>query len=117
MPIPKHIFDPPFNIVRASHVVLGVRDLARSRAFYADTLGLHVEDAAGSHRDNVVWQGKWHLRRWVFHIRHFAKGHAFDAFRIWNVMQIVALFLAPESSRFAIAATDEKEEVSKTSHR
>ena len=45
MPPPKHIFDPPFKIVRASHVVLGVRDLGRSRAFYADTLGLHVEDA------------------------------------------------------------------------
>ena len=45
MPVPKHIFNPPFNIVRASHVVLGVTDLARSRAFYADTLGLHVEDA------------------------------------------------------------------------
>ena len=44
MPVPKHIFDPPFNIVRCSHVVLGVTDLARSRAFYADTLGLHVED-------------------------------------------------------------------------
>jgi catechol 2,3-dioxygenase len=34
MPAPKHIFDPPFNIVRASHVRLGVSDLARSRAFY-----------------------------------------------------------------------------------
>ena len=45
MPPPRHIFDPPFNIVRASHVVLGVADLQRSRAFYADTLGLHVEDA------------------------------------------------------------------------
>jgi catechol 2,3-dioxygenase len=45
MPVPKHIFDPPFNIVRISHVALSVTDLARSRAFYADTLGLHVEDA------------------------------------------------------------------------
>ena len=45
MPVPKHIFNPPFNIVRCSHVMLGVKDLARSRAFYADTLGLHVEDA------------------------------------------------------------------------
>ena len=45
MPAPKHIFDPPFNIVRSSHVTLGVADLARSRAFYEGTLGLHVEDA------------------------------------------------------------------------
>ena len=27
MPVPTHIFDPPFNIVRCSHVVLGVTDL------------------------------------------------------------------------------------------
>ncbi len=44
MPIPKHIFNPPFNIVRCSHVTLGVMDLGRSRAFHSDTLGLHVED-------------------------------------------------------------------------
>jgi catechol 2,3-dioxygenase len=46
MPAPKHVFDPPFNIVRSSHVRLGVTDLARSRAFYEQTLGLHVEDAS-----------------------------------------------------------------------
>ena len=45
MPVPTHVFDPPFNIVRASHVVLDVTDLARSRAFYETTIGLHVEDA------------------------------------------------------------------------
>ena len=27
MPVPQHIFDPPFNIVRCSHVVLDVVDL------------------------------------------------------------------------------------------
>lgn len=45
MPVPTHIFDPPFNIVRASHVALDVTDLAKSRAFYEDIIGLHVEDA------------------------------------------------------------------------
>ena len=40
MPLPKHVFDPPFNIVRASHVVLGVADLGRSKAFYEGALGL-----------------------------------------------------------------------------
>jgi len=45
MPVPTHIFDPPFNIVRSSHVVLDVTDLAKSRAFYEDIIGLHVEDA------------------------------------------------------------------------
>jgi catechol 2,3-dioxygenase len=44
MPVPKHTFDPPFNIVRASHAALGVSDLQRSRAFYEGALGLIVED-------------------------------------------------------------------------
>jgi catechol 2,3-dioxygenase len=42
MPVRQPVFDPPFNVVRASHVELGVRDLARSRAFYVDCLGLLV---------------------------------------------------------------------------
>ena len=46
MPIREPVFDPPFNVVRASHVELGVRDLARSRAFYVDCLGLLVSDEA-----------------------------------------------------------------------
>src|ERR1700740_607298 len=44
MPLPKHAFTPPFNVVRTSHVVLGVSDLDRSLAFYEATLGLHLED-------------------------------------------------------------------------
>lgn len=44
MPLPKHVFDPPFNMVRASHVVLDATDLERSLAFYQGTLGLHLED-------------------------------------------------------------------------
>ncbi len=44
MPVYDPVFDPPFNVVRASHVELGVRDLARSRAFYVDCLGLLVSD-------------------------------------------------------------------------
>src|SRR4029079_3874250 len=42
MPIRKPVFSPPFNVVRASHVELTVRDLARSRAFYVDCLGYLV---------------------------------------------------------------------------
>lgn len=45
MPIPQHTFDPPFNIIRASHVALTVTDIGRSRAFYEEILGLHVEHA------------------------------------------------------------------------
>jgi catechol 2,3-dioxygenase len=39
MPIRKPVFEPPFNIVRASHVELTVRDLSRSRDFYVGCLG------------------------------------------------------------------------------
>src|SRR5215475_16105199 len=51
MPVPTHIFDPPFNIIRSSHVVLDVTDLKASRYFYETTVGLHVEDAD----DSVVY--------------------------------------------------------------
>src|ERR1700710_2145214 len=44
MPVPTHIFDPPFNIIRCSHVVLDVVDLNTSSAFYENTVGLHIED-------------------------------------------------------------------------
>jgi catechol 2,3-dioxygenase len=40
MPIPPYTLNPPFNVVRCSHVELAVRDLDASRAFYEDTLGL-----------------------------------------------------------------------------
>ena len=43
-PFRPHIFDPPFNIIRCSHVVLDVTDLNASPAFYETTVGLHVED-------------------------------------------------------------------------
>src|SRR3984893_12626166 len=42
--IPKPNYDPPFNITRASHSVLQVKDLAKSRAFYVDLIGLIVSD-------------------------------------------------------------------------
>jgi catechol 2,3-dioxygenase len=44
MPVRPPVLDPPFRIVRASHVELGVRDLARARAFYVDCLGLLATD-------------------------------------------------------------------------
>src|ERR1700730_13261200 len=44
MPLRDPVFNPPLNIVRASHVELGVADLARSRAFYVDCLGYIVSD-------------------------------------------------------------------------
>src|SRR5437660_11587346 len=44
MPLPQQIFNPPFNIIRCSHVVLDVVDLNASREFYENAVGLHVED-------------------------------------------------------------------------
>src|ERR1700760_4394392 len=51
MPVAQHVFDPPFNIIRSSHVVLDVTNLDASRAFYENTVGLHVEDRD----DNAVY--------------------------------------------------------------
>jgi catechol 2,3-dioxygenase len=45
MTVRKPVLDPPFCIVRASHVELAVRDLAASRAFYVDCLGYLVTAA------------------------------------------------------------------------
>ena len=44
MIIPEPNLNAPFNIIRLSHVALGVTDLAASRAFYVDMLGLQVTD-------------------------------------------------------------------------
>jgi catechol 2,3-dioxygenase len=51
MPIPAPNLYPDFNIVRLSHVELKVTDLAWSRGFYVDTLGLQVthEDSETIH--------------------------------------------------------------------
>lgn len=42
MPLPTANLYPPFNIIRLSHVEYSVTNLAASRAFYVDTLGLQV---------------------------------------------------------------------------
>jgi catechol 2,3-dioxygenase len=47
MPINHPAGNPPFNIVRMSHIELGVTDLAASRQFYVDTLGLIETEQAG----------------------------------------------------------------------
>lgn len=44
MPVPAPNLYPDFNTVRLSHACLNVSDLAASRAFYVDTLGLQVTD-------------------------------------------------------------------------
>jgi catechol 2,3-dioxygenase len=42
------VLHPPFNVTRASHVVLTVRDLEASKAFYTDLAGLVVSDEDAS---------------------------------------------------------------------
>src|SRR5262249_54738808 len=42
--IPQTNFNPPFNITRASHLVLTAQDLAASRDFYTEVIGLVVSD-------------------------------------------------------------------------
>ncbi|MEM9032424.1 MAG: 3,4-dihydroxyphenylacetate 2,3-dioxygenase [Pseudomonadota bacterium] len=44
MPVPSPNLYPAFNTIRLSHVSLNVGDLATARAFYSDTIGLHVSD-------------------------------------------------------------------------
>jgi catechol 2,3-dioxygenase len=44
MTLPAPVLSPPFNILRLSHTVFNVTDLAASRLFYVNTLGLQVSD-------------------------------------------------------------------------
>lgn len=44
MTIPKSNLHPPFNVTRASHVVLTTSDLSASRTFYSEVIGLAVSD-------------------------------------------------------------------------
>jgi catechol 2,3-dioxygenase len=49
--IPAFERNPPFNITRASHAVLTVRDLGATRAFYCDVLGFIASD----HDRNILY--------------------------------------------------------------
>jgi catechol 2,3-dioxygenase len=47
MTLPAQVLKPRFNVTRSSHVVLTVRDLAASRAFYEEVIGLIVTAEEG----------------------------------------------------------------------
>ena len=47
MPVPAPNLYPEFNIVRLSHIELGVTDLISSTFFYSEILGLQI-----THQDN-----------------------------------------------------------------
>ena len=44
MPLPSPNLYPDFNTIRLSHITLCVTDLAASRKFYTDILGLQITD-------------------------------------------------------------------------
>ena len=46
MALPPVVLDPPFNVLRISHIELNVTDLAASKKFYGDTLGLALTGLA-----------------------------------------------------------------------
>ena len=75
MPIPTSVLYPPFHVVRLNHIQLTVTDLTRSRAFWADTVGLQ----------NVVMT-----------MEKFAKGRHGDA---WKPAPLLAK-LAAEGKTF-----------------
>jgi catechol 2,3-dioxygenase len=49
--IPQTNFNPPFNVTRASHLVLTARDLSASRDFYVEVLGLIVSEETA----DAIW--------------------------------------------------------------
>ena len=51
MSLPAPVPRPRFNVTRSSHVVLTVRDLAASRTFYEEVIGLVVTAA----EDDVLY--------------------------------------------------------------
>jgi len=50
MHLPAPVLRPPFNVTRASHVVLTVADLAASRRFYEEVIGLVLTAEADGRR-------------------------------------------------------------------
>ena len=52
--LPSTNFNPPFNITRASHLIFTARDLAKSRDFYTEVIGLVVSD---ENRDTIWLRG------------------------------------------------------------
>lgn len=48
MNLPRTNLKPPFNVTRASHLVLTSRDLAKARDFYTEVVGLKVSDESAT---------------------------------------------------------------------
>ena len=82
MPLPAPNLNPDFNIVRLSHVEYNVRDLAASRAFYVDTLGLQVTHET----ENAIYLRAMEERG--HHCIHLIKSNAASVgvlgFKVWE---------------------------------
>ena len=82
MPVPTPNLYPPFNTVRLSHVEFGVTDLARSRAFYVDTLGLQVTDEDA---ETIYLRAMEERGHHCIVLRKAAKAEARDlGFKVWD---------------------------------
>lgn len=82
MSLPAPVLNPPFNIVRLSHTVFNVTDLAASRVFYEDVLGLQVSDAT---QGEVYFRAMEERGHHSLVIRQ-AKSASIDAlsFKVWQ---------------------------------
>ncbi|MFK7854711.1 MAG: 3,4-dihydroxyphenylacetate 2,3-dioxygenase [Granulosicoccus sp.] len=49
MPIPSPNLYPEFNTIRLSHVCLNVKDLAASKKFYTEVIGMQITDESSTH--------------------------------------------------------------------
>ncbi len=47
MPLREPVLDPPFNIVRVSHIELGATDLEHSKTYWVDALGFVLTEQTG----------------------------------------------------------------------
>ena len=79
MSLPQTALPPPFHVTRASHAVITVSDLGKSRAFYVDGIGLvasdETSDAIYLRGVSYTRQRGWGLppqRKWHFEASRFA---------------------------------------------
>jgi catechol 2,3-dioxygenase len=88
MALPAPNLYPPFNIVRLSHVEYGVTDLARSRAFYVDTLGLQISSES---RDAIYLRAMEERGHHCIVLRQSDKAQARDlAFKLFGESDLEA---------------------------
>jgi len=76
VPLPQPVYYPPFNITRASHVVITSRDLEASRDFYEQVVGLVLSDRDA---DTLYFRGLEEACHHSLVIKHQSKAHECEA--------------------------------------